>query len=131
MQIIKTLGQIAGIGGISLGVSLSIFRELIRKSIFPKLKQDDAYRLLRLIAVLASTVAVAGLGAWTYVVTSPKQSAPDSVAFSASLPSAAVHAGHDITARNIVVDQSGNEQNKGSAVSAEGNINAQDISVKH
>ena len=43
-----------------------LFRELLRKSIFPALKKDDAYRLLRLIAVLIWSVAVAGIGAWVW-----------------------------------------------------------------
>jgi hypothetical protein len=70
-ELLKTLGQIAGIGGISLGVFLFLFREIIRKSIFPTLKKDDAYRLLRLISVLVWTVALAGIGAWTWVETRP------------------------------------------------------------
>jgi hypothetical protein len=61
---VKTLGQILGIGGVALGVFFLLFRELIRKSIFPMLKKDDAYRLLRLISVLVWSVAVIGLAAW-------------------------------------------------------------------
>jgi hypothetical protein len=47
-ELFKTLGQVAGIGGIALGVLLILFKEIIRKSIFPTLKKDQAYRLLRL-----------------------------------------------------------------------------------
>lgn len=66
-ELLKTLGQIAGIGGLALGIFLILFRELIRKTIFPKLKKDDAYRLLRLIAILICTVALAGIAAWIIV----------------------------------------------------------------
>ncbi len=74
-ELLKTLGQIAGLGGIALGVFLFLFREIIRKSIFPTLKKDDAYRLLRLIAILIWTVALVGLGAWTWIETRPENTA--------------------------------------------------------
>jgi tetratricopeptide (TPR) repeat protein len=65
----KTLGQIAGIGGISLGVLLFILRGIIRKKIFPKFKNEKlAYRLLRLIVIVVWSVAIIGIAAW--VITS-------------------------------------------------------------
>ena len=63
-DLLKTLGQILGIGGLALGVFFLLFREVIRKSIFPTLKKDDAYRLLRLITVLIWSIAVIGIAAW-------------------------------------------------------------------
>ncbi len=65
-EILKTVGQIAGIGGIALGVLLILFKEIVRKSIFPTLTKDQAYRLLRLIVVLTWSGAVAGIGAWVW-----------------------------------------------------------------
>jgi|SRR5215470_6374273 len=65
-DLLKTLGQILGIGGLALGVFFLLFRELIRKSIFPMLKKDDAYKLLRLISVLVWSVAVIGVAAWIW-----------------------------------------------------------------
>src|SRR5579863_6947943 len=62
--ILKTVGQIAGIGGISLGVVLILFRDVIRKNIFPKLGVAEAYKLLRLIIVLVFLIGIAGLTAW-------------------------------------------------------------------
>ena len=50
--LLKTLGQVLGIGGLALGIFFLLFREIIRKSIFPTLKKDDAYKLLRLMSVL-------------------------------------------------------------------------------
>jgi hypothetical protein len=64
--LLKTLGQILGIGGLALGVFFLLFREVIRKSIFPTLKKDDAYKLLRLLSVLIWSVAVIGIGAWIW-----------------------------------------------------------------
>jgi hypothetical protein len=63
-SLLTTLGKILGVGGSALGVFFLLFRELIRKSIFPKLKKEDAYRLLRLIVVSISLVAVVGIAAW-------------------------------------------------------------------
>jgi hypothetical protein len=65
-ELLKTLGQVLGIGGLALGIFFLLFREVIRKSIFPTLKKDDAYRLLRLISVLIWSVAVIGIGAWIW-----------------------------------------------------------------
>jgi hypothetical protein len=48
-----------------------LFRELIRKSIFPRLDKGDAYRLLRSISVLIWSVAVIGIGAWVWSAQKP------------------------------------------------------------
>ena len=60
-EILKTVGQVAGIGGIALGVFLLLFRDIIRKNIFPKLPAAEAYRLLRLIAGAVWSVALVGM----------------------------------------------------------------------
>jgi hypothetical protein len=65
-ELLKTLGQALGIGGLALGIFFLLFREVIRKSIFPTLKRDDAYKLLRLITVLIWSVAVIGIAAWIW-----------------------------------------------------------------
>ena len=65
-ELLKTLGQVLGVGGLALGIFFLLFREVIRKSIFPTLKKDDAYRLLQLISLLIWSVAVIGLGAWVW-----------------------------------------------------------------
>jgi len=62
----KILGQIAGIGGVALGLASFIFREIIRKSIFPTLSKEHAYKLLRLIVVLAWLIGILGVMAWIY-----------------------------------------------------------------
>jgi hypothetical protein len=48
-ELFKTLGQLAGIGGIAFGVFLLLFRALIRKAVFPRLPAAQAPRLLSLI----------------------------------------------------------------------------------
>src|SRR5262252_1824839 len=69
--LLKTLGQALGIGGVALGVFFLLFRDVIRKKIFPTLKKDDAYRLLRLITVLVWSVAVIGIAAWFWGANRP------------------------------------------------------------
>jgi len=64
LETLKTVGQIAGIGGIALGVLLIVFREVIRKAIFPQLTRQQAYKLLRLIVILTFAIAALGLTAW-------------------------------------------------------------------
>ena len=65
-DLLRTVGQIAGIGGLALGVFLLLFRDIIRKQIFPQLAKKDAYRLLRLISILVFLIAAFGIGAWVW-----------------------------------------------------------------
>lgn len=50
-----------------MGVLLLIFREVIRKNIFPTLTNQNAYRTIRLLLLLTFTIAAFGIGAWVYV----------------------------------------------------------------
>jgi hypothetical protein len=70
--LLKTLGQIAGIGGLSLGLILIIFREVLKKNIYPTLNRIQAYRILRLIILLVWSIAIIGILAW--LITSPENS---------------------------------------------------------
>lgn len=67
----KIVAQIAGVAGIALAVFLTLFRDVIRKQIFPMLTKQQAFRLLTLVLVLTWTVALAGIGAWV-VISLPK-----------------------------------------------------------
>lgn len=64
LELLKTLGQIAGIGGIALGIFLILYRDIIRKKIFPQLTKQQGFQLLILITVLVWSIALAGIGAW-------------------------------------------------------------------
>ena len=68
-ELLQTVGQVAGIAGLAVGALLLVFRQIIAKNIFPSLKKDHAYSLLRLISILVFTVALAGIGAWVVVET--------------------------------------------------------------
>ena len=63
---LKIFGQVAGVGGLALWVLLMVYRDVIRKNIFPTLTPEHGYRLIRLMIVLVFLVAVVGIGAWVY-----------------------------------------------------------------
>lgn len=67
-NIIKIVGQIAGIGGLALGVLLIIFRDVLRQKIFPALSKEHAFRIIRLIIVFTFLIAVIGIAAWVYTL---------------------------------------------------------------
>ena len=68
-SLLGVVGQIAGVAGIALGVLLLIFRDVVRKNIFPNLERHQAYRIFRLIITLTFAIAVIGIGAWVYTQT--------------------------------------------------------------
>lgn len=65
-QALKVIAQVAGIGGIAIAGTVMVFRDVIRRNIFPKLSPDHAYQLIRLIVILAFLVSVLGVGAWIW-----------------------------------------------------------------
>lgn len=65
----RQLGQVAGVGGIALGVLVLVFRDVVRKNIFPNLAKDHAYKIIRLVLVLTFGISATGLAAWVYVQT--------------------------------------------------------------
>jgi hypothetical protein len=65
-NLLKIVSQVAGIGGLALGVFLLLCRDIIRKNIFPKLPPAEAYQLLRLITLAVWSVAIIGIVAWVY-----------------------------------------------------------------
>ena len=98
-EVLKTVGQIAGSGGLALGGFLLLFREIIRKQIFPMLAKKDAYRLLRLISFLIFFVAILGIGAWVFTESQSGIVLGDSI----SGDSNAINTG-EISAANINVN---------------------------
>ncbi len=65
MEVIVKLGQLAGVAGISLGILLLIFRQIIAKKIFPQLSQLHSFKLLRLIITFLFTIGLIGMILWT------------------------------------------------------------------
>lgn len=72
-NLFKIVGAIAGIGGIGLASVVYIFREIIRKEIFPQLTKEQAYKLLNRIVILTFTVGFSGIIA--YVIVSSRSGA--------------------------------------------------------
>ncbi|ANG63108.1 hypothetical protein A8C75_11910 [Marinobacterium aestuarii] len=68
-SLLETLGKVAGVGGISLGVVTLIFRDVIRKNIFPSLTKVQAYKVIQQIVWLTFLVAAIGLASWVYIET--------------------------------------------------------------
>lgn len=65
MDVLGQVGAVAGIGGIALVVVVLVFRDVIRRSIFPKLTREQSFRLLMTMVMSISVLAVGGLA--TYV----------------------------------------------------------------
>ena len=78
-EVLKVVAEAAGIGGLALGVFLILFREIIRKKIFPRLPAEHAYRLLRLLSILIFLIAGLGIVAWVWVETHPRTAASAAV----------------------------------------------------
>jgi len=57
-NILKIVGQIAGIGGVGFGVVLIVFRDVIQKSISLDLAKEQVYQLLRLTVILVWLLGV-------------------------------------------------------------------------
>lgn len=75
-DILKVVGQIAGIGGIALGVLLILFREIIKKNVFPTFTKKQGFTIFTLILLLVWSIAIFGIGAWVYnekTTTSPNK----------------------------------------------------------
>lgn len=64
IKVLEIVSRVAGIGGLSIGLILLIFREVIHKNVFPTLTQEQAYKILNRIIILVTLVALTGIGAW-------------------------------------------------------------------
>lgn len=71
LGVLETVGKVAGVGGLAITAMVLVFRDLIRKKIFPMLPAAQAYRLLRLIVLCVATISLAGLAAWAFVTLNP------------------------------------------------------------
>ena len=68
-EILETVGKIGGVGGIALGIFFLLFRKLIQQSLFQKFSATQASRFITLLSILVWSIAITGLGAWTWVKT--------------------------------------------------------------
>lgn len=73
-EILKTVGQIAGIGGLAIGMIVIIFRRLIDKLVGDKLTKKQTYNVLMTIVACSWSIAVLGIAAWAFVTISETSS---------------------------------------------------------
>ena len=66
IDLLGNLGKIAGIAGIALGILFLTFQSIIQKNIFPNLSKEHGYKVIRMIVVACTMIAVLGIGAWVY-----------------------------------------------------------------
>jgi hypothetical protein len=67
--LLKSLGQIAGIGGIALGVFLVLLKNILKKLKVPGLKQAQWFKIVIILMVLVWSIAALGVAAWVYAET--------------------------------------------------------------
>ncbi len=72
IDLLKSFGQVAGIGGLALGIVLLVFREIVRKGAGGR-DQAKVTRLLTTVAALTALVGLAGIGAWVWAGSPPGQ----------------------------------------------------------
>ena len=71
--LLVTLGKIAGIGGISLGVIFLLFSNFIQQKFLPQLEPDQGYNLLLLFMLFTFGMASAGLAVWASQIRTGKR----------------------------------------------------------
>ena len=76
MDTLKALGAAAGIGGIGVGAAVLIFREIIRKNIFPTLDRRRGFIVIMTIVILTWIISLFAIFAYwkgnnPYVKTDP------------------------------------------------------------
>jgi hypothetical protein len=62
-EVLKAISPYAGLGGISIALVVLLFRSVIAKEIFPRLTKVHAYRIIRLVVLLAFFLGLAGIAA--------------------------------------------------------------------
>ena len=62
--LLEVVGKAAGIGGVSLGVFLLLFRNLIRKLVFPQLTREQAFHIIKMMMWFIFLIAFLGIVSW-------------------------------------------------------------------
>lgn len=78
MDILKTMGAVAGIGGLALGVYLLLNKDFLRRFFesFPGVTRTHAFQLLRLFLILTWSIAVIGIIAFVVLELQSKSILP-------------------------------------------------------
>jgi len=67
MELMKIVGQVAGLGGIALGMFLIIGRDIVRKNIFSSLTKEQSFKLINTLIILTWSLAAFGVAGWLYL----------------------------------------------------------------
>lgn len=67
MGTLAQLAKTAGVAGIALGVFVLVFRDVIRKNIFPRLPARQAYKVIMAVLLMTFGIAAVGIFAWAWV----------------------------------------------------------------
>jgi len=68
INLFKMFGQVAGIGGIALGIFLYLFKDLLKKIKVPGLKREQWFKVIIIFMVLVWLLAIIGIGAWLFSI---------------------------------------------------------------
>lgn len=63
-SVLKTVGAVAGIGGIAIAVLMLIYRELIRSNLLSIIQPDHAAAIIAAIVILTFFVEIFGVYCW-------------------------------------------------------------------
>lgn len=66
-DVLEQLGIITGIGGVALGVFLLLFREVIRKNIFPTLTKKQSFIIIQTFMLFVWLVGIIGIASYVYL----------------------------------------------------------------
>jgi hypothetical protein len=65
IKLFQLLGAVAGLSGLCVGVVLTLNAKLVRQSLMKKLNATQAYKVVRLAAIMTAMTAAIGIGSWT------------------------------------------------------------------
>jgi hypothetical protein len=107
MQLIKAMGELGGVGGLAIGGLVLVFQDVLRKKIFPTLRPEAGFRMLRLIVVLTWSVGALGILAWAYVQVNEKNANGGNITQTTSGPGspAIAHVNGDVNYNYSGVDK--------------------------
>lgn len=80
-RLLSSLGKVAGLGGIALGVFLLLFRGVLEKDFLPKAGLEPAQAYAIILSLMIFTFGIAGLGLIAWLIsraTNPKAPIPAS-----------------------------------------------------
>jgi hypothetical protein len=78
VSVLKTVGAVAGIGGLAFGVFFLLFRDFLRRFFesFPGVTRRQAFQLMRLFLILTWSIAVIGIIAFVVLEFKPTLATP-------------------------------------------------------